>query len=38
LAIDGISMALSQRAMIAALIARGGGQVEMLLTAMRSEG
>jgi len=34
-AIDGISMALSQRAMIAALIARGGGQVEMLLTTMR---
>ena len=33
-AIDGISMASSQRS----LIARGGGQVEMLLTTMRSEG
>jgi phospholipid transport system substrate-binding protein len=34
-AIDGISMALAQRSEIAALIARGGGQVAMLLAAMR---
>jgi phospholipid transport system substrate-binding protein len=34
-AIDGVSMALAQRSEIAALIARQGGQVEMLLTAMR---
>ena len=34
-AIDGVSMALAQRSEIAALIARGGGQVGMLLAAMR---
>jgi phospholipid transport system substrate-binding protein len=34
-AIDGVSMALSQRSEIAALIARGGGQVGMLLATMR---
>jgi phospholipid transport system substrate-binding protein len=34
-AIDGVSMTLAQRSEIAALIARQGGQVEMLLTAMR---
>jgi phospholipid transport system substrate-binding protein len=34
-AIDGVSMALAQRSEIAALIARQGGQVEMLLTTMR---
>ena len=35
-AIDGVSMGLAQRSEIAALIARGGGQVGMLLAAMRS--
>jgi phospholipid transport system substrate-binding protein len=34
-AIDGVSMELAQRSEIAALIARQGGQVEMLLTTMR---
>jgi phospholipid transport system substrate-binding protein len=34
-AIDGVSMALAQRSEIAALIARTGGQVGMLLAAMR---
>ena len=34
-AIDGVSMALAQRSEISALIARGGGQVGMLLAAMR---
>jgi len=34
-AIDGVSMALAQRSEIAALIARGGGQVGMLLVTMR---
>jgi phospholipid transport system substrate-binding protein len=37
-AIDGISMALTQRSAIAALIARGGGQVGMLLATMRGAG
>jgi phospholipid transport system substrate-binding protein len=37
-AVDGISMALTQRSAIAALIARGGGQVGMLLATMRAEG
>ena len=37
-AIDGISMALTQRSAIGALIARGGGQVGMLLASMRAEG
>jgi hypothetical protein len=31
-------MALAQRSEIAALIARGGGQLRMLLTTMREEG
>ena len=35
-AIDGVSMALAQRSEIAALIAREGGQVGMLLTTMRN--
>jgi phospholipid transport system substrate-binding protein len=34
-AIDGVSMALAQRSEISALIARDGGQVEMLLATMR---
>jgi phospholipid transport system substrate-binding protein len=34
-AIDGVSMALAQRSEIVALIARGGGQVGMLLAAIR---
>jgi phospholipid transport system substrate-binding protein len=34
-AIDGVSVALAQRSEIGALIARGGGQVRMLLAAMR---
>jgi len=34
-AIDGVSMALAQRSEIAALIAREGGQVGMLLATMR---
>jgi phospholipid transport system substrate-binding protein len=34
-AIDGVSMALAQRSEIAALIARGGGQVGVLLAEMR---
>jgi phospholipid transport system substrate-binding protein len=34
-AIDGVSMALAQRSEIGALIERGGGQVGMLLAAMR---
>jgi phospholipid transport system substrate-binding protein len=34
-AIDGVSMALAQRSEISALIARGGGQVGMLIAAMR---
>ena len=34
-AIDGVSMALTERSEIAAQIARDGGQVEMLLAAMR---
>src|SRR6266404_1710732 len=37
-AIDGVSMALAQRSEIAALIARGGGQVGMLLATMRAGG
>jgi ABC-type transporter MlaC component len=37
-AIHGVSMALAQRSEIAALIARGGGQLRMLLTTMREEG
>ena len=37
-AIDGVSMALAQRSDIAALIARGGGQLRMLLATMREEG
>ena len=37
-AIDGVSMALAQRSEIAALIARGGGQVGMLLVTMRGGG
>jgi phospholipid transport system substrate-binding protein len=37
-AIDGISMALTQRSAIGALIAREGGQVGMLLASMRAEG
>ena len=37
-AIDGISMVLSQRSAIAALMARGGGQVQMLLATIRSDG
>ena len=36
-AIDGVSMALAQRSQIAALIARGGGQVGILLATMRGE-
>lgn len=36
-AIDGVSMALAQRSEITGLIARGGGQVEMLLARMRAE-
>ena len=36
-AIDGVSMALAQRSEISALIARDGGQVEMLLATMRGE-
>jgi phospholipid transport system substrate-binding protein len=35
-AIDGVSMALAQRSEIAALIARGGGQVGTLLATMRN--
>jgi len=35
LAIDGVSMALAQHSEIGALIARDGGQVAMLLSAMR---
>ena len=35
--IDGVSMALAQRSEIAALLARGGGQVRMLLVSMRNE-
>jgi hypothetical protein len=34
-AIDGVSMALAQRSEIATLIARGGGQLGMLLVTMR---
>ena len=34
-AIDGVSMALAQRSEVGALIARSGGQVGMLLAAMR---
>jgi phospholipid transport system substrate-binding protein len=34
-AIDGVSMALAQRSEISGLIARAGGQVEMLLATMR---
>jgi phospholipid transport system substrate-binding protein len=37
-AIDGVSMALAQRSAISELIARGGGQVGMLLATMRQEG
>jgi phospholipid transport system substrate-binding protein len=37
-AIDGVSMALAQRSAISQLIARGGGQVGMLLATMRQEG
>jgi phospholipid transport system substrate-binding protein len=37
-AIDGISMVVTQRSAIAALIAREGGQVGMLLATMRAEG
>ena len=37
-AIDGVSMALAQRSEIAALIAREGGQVGMLLATMRAGG
>ena len=37
-AIDGVSMTLAQRSQIAALIARGGGQLRMLLATMREEG
>ena len=36
-AIDGVSMALAQRSAISQLIARGGGQVGMLLATMRQE-
>jgi len=38
IAIDGISMVVTQRSAIAALIAREGGQVEILLATMRAEG
>jgi phospholipid transport system substrate-binding protein len=34
-AVDGVSMALAQRSEISALIAREGGQIEMLLATMR---
>jgi len=34
-AIDGVSMALAQRSEIAARIARGGGQVGVLLATVR---
>ena len=37
-AIDSVSMALAQRSQIAELIARGGGQLGMLLATMRQEG
>ena len=37
-AIDGVSMALAQRSEIAALIAREGGQVGMVLAKMRGGG
>jgi len=37
-AIDGVSMALAQRSEIGALLSRGGGQVRMLLAAMRNDG
>ena len=37
-AIDGVSMALAQRSAISQLIARGGGQVGILLATMRQEG
>ena len=36
--IDGLSMALAQRSQIAGLMARGGGQLEILLATMRGEG
>jgi phospholipid transport system substrate-binding protein len=37
-AIDGVSMALTERSEIAAQIARDGGQVEMLLATLRGSG
>jgi phospholipid transport system substrate-binding protein len=36
--IDGVSMALAERAEVAQQIERGGGQVEALLASMRAQG